>query len=141
MISPRNQKVSDRAGFVACVILALACLFAASYHTKQLLPLWNNGARAQATVVDIKRGARGSKWAIYNFITSEGQAITSRDMFQMYLIRPDLRDELTVFYSPDNPQVVTADFGWMTWQGTFIFSGGFLLLAGISLLIFRHRAI
>ena len=82
-----KAKKSDLAAIIACYVLAFTSLAGAIYHTQLLLPLLDNGKRAEAIVVAIERGAKSSKFAIYQFDTETEQQVTSRDKFQMYFIR------------------------------------------------------
>ena len=119
--------------------MALACLVASIYQTQLLLPLLKNGMRTEAIVVDIHRGAKGSKFAIYQFDTETDQQVTSRDNFQMYFIRLDKGEQVTVIYDPNDTNIITADLGLWNWQSTTIFLFGFVFLAILGLLILRYK--
>ena len=134
-----SMKVSNRFAMLAAVVLALTSLFAAYYHVKYLLPFLDEGERVTALVVDIHRGARNSKWAVYTFHTREGQSVTARDLFQMYFKRLHRGEEVPVLYLPSNPKIVTADLGAWNWQGPAIFLFGFIFLLTIGILILGYR--
>ena len=134
-----KNKRSDRLGIIACYIMAFASLWAALHQLHILLPLLDEGKRTEAIVVDIKRGAKNSKWAIYQYQAETGKQITSRDQFQMYIIRQHKGDNLIVIYDPENPETVTADLGLWTWQAPAIFLFGFLFLATLGILILQSR--
>lgn len=134
-----KTKVSDRAAIIACYVLAFTSLAGAIYHTQLLLPLLDHGKRAEAVVVAIDKGAKGSKFAIYQFDTDTDQQITSRDMFQMYFIRLHKGEHITAIYDPNNQRMVTADLGLWNWQGTAIFLFGFVFLASFGVLILRYK--
>lgn len=95
--------------------------------------------RAEAIVVDIHRGAKGSKFAIYQFDTETDQQVTSRDNFQMYFIRLDKGEQVTVIYDPNDTNIITADLGLWNWQSTAIFSLGFVFLAILGVFILRYK--
>lgn len=135
-----QKKISDRAGIIACYILAFASLAAAIYHTQLLLPLLDKGERAEAVVMEIKTGAKSSKWAVYGFNTETGRAVTSRDIFPMYFIRLHQGDHVTVIHDPVETGIVTADLGLWVWQGTIIFLSGFIFLAILGVLILRFKS-
>ena len=134
-----KAKISDRAAIIACYVLAFTSLAAAIYHTQLLLPLLDNGKRAEAIVVAIDRGAKGSKFAIYQFDTETEQQVTSRDNFQMYFIRLHKGEHVTVIYDPKDTSIITADLGLWNWQGTAIFLFGFVFLASFGVLILRYK--
>ena len=134
-----KTKISDRAGIIACYFLAFASLVACIYHTQLLLHLLNKGKQAEAVVVEIKRGAKNSKWAIYQFNTEAGQQVTSRDTFPMYFIRLHKGDHVTVIYDPSDASIVTADLGLWVWQGTIIFLFGFVFLVTLGIFILRFK--
>ena len=106
-----KTKINDRAAIIACYVLAFASLAGAIYHTQLLLPLLDNGTRAEAIVVGIDRGAKGSKFAIYQFDTETEQQLTSRDKFQMYFIRLHKGEHVNVIYDPNDKNIITADLG------------------------------
>ena len=134
-----KYKVSDRLGIIACYIMAFTSLGAAVYHLHIILPLLDDGIRTEAIVVDIKKGAKNSKWAIYQYQTETGIQLTSRDKFQMYIVRLHKGNHVTVIYDPEKPETVTADLGLWTWQGVVIFMFGFLFLATLGVLILRYK--
>lgn len=149
MRTPTNQiyamyldklKRNDLAGLIAALVLSFLCLFAAVYHFQKLSPLLKEGEKADARVVDIYRGARNSKWAVYTFQTQSNKKITARDQFQMYIKRMNKGDQVRVFYLPSNPKIVTADLGIWIWQGTIIFIFGFIFLLIIGILILKYSS-
>lgn len=133
-------KRRDLAGLIAAMVLSFSCLFAAVYHYQKLSPLIKQGEKADARVVDIYRGARNSKWAVYAFQTQSNKKITARDQFQMYIKRMNKGDQVKVFYLPNNPEIVTADLGIWIWQGTVIFMFGFIFLLIMGILILKYSA-
>jgi len=135
----KSTTTNDRAGIIACAILGIACLVMAYYHVQTLLPLLQNGKRAEAVVTGIDIGARNTKWAIYEFVTDTGKTVTARDVFQMYIHRPDKGNILTVLYDPTNPEIVTADRGMWNWEGAGIFLFGFVLFLALGLFILWYR--
>ena len=139
MQKEKSKKANDLYAIIACIVLAVACLAAAIYHVNKLWPLLDHGKRAGAVVIDLHKGARGSKWAIYRFVTDKGDEVTARDLFQMYIIRLDRGDEVTVIYDPVDYNTVTADFGILTWQGPVIFLSGFILLTVLGILIKKYK--
>lgn len=132
-----KNNVRKNSGVIACYVLAFACLFASIYHTKQLLNLYNEGLRAEAVVVGIKVGAKGSKTAIYEFNHETRGQVRAKDIFQMYFYRHQTGDEVTVIYNPLNKNKITADIGLWNWQGTVIFGLGFIFLIVLGILILR----
>lgn len=134
-----KAKISARVAIIACYVLAFTSLAAAIYHTQLLLPLLENGKRAEAIVVGIDRGAKGSKRAIYQFDTETDKQVVSRDKFQMYFIRLHKDDHVTVIYNPNDISIITADLGLWNWQGTVIFLFGFVFLASFGVLILRFK--
>lgn len=134
-----KNKISDRLGIIACYIMAFTSLGAAFYHLHILLPLLYEGKRTEAIVVDIKRGAKNSKWAIYQYQTETGKQLTSRDQIQMYIIQLHKGDHLNVIYDPENPETITADLGLWTWQAPAIFLSGFLFLVTLGVLIHKNK--
>lgn len=140
MYAEERKKINDRYAVIACLVLAIACIAAFIFHVYKLSPLLDHGKRAVAVVTGFHRGVRGSKWAIYRFVTEKGEEISARDLFQMYIIRLDKGDEITVIYDPDNPATVTANFGILIWQGPVIFLSGFVLLTVLGFLIKKYSA-
>lgn len=124
---------------IACYFLAFASLAVSIYHTQLLLPLLDKGKRAEAVIVEIKSGARNSKWAVYQFNTEAGQEVTSRDTFPMYFIRLHKGNHVNVIYDPSDASIVTADLGLWLWQGTIIFLFGFVFLATLGIFILRFK--
>lgn len=133
-------KRKDLAGLIATLVLSFLCLFAAIYHIQKVSLLLKQGEKADARVVDIYRGARNSKWAVYAFQTQLNNKITARDQFQMYIKRMDKGDQVRVIYLPNDPTFVTADLGLWIWQGTVIFIFGFIFLLIIGILILKYSS-
>ena len=136
----KKYKISDRWGIIACCILAFTSLGGAVYHLHILIPLINHGIKTEATVANIQKGGRNIKFAIYHYQIKSGDKLTSRDKFQMYIIRLHKGDRVTVIYDPENPEIVTADLGLWTWQGVVIFLFGFMFLMTIGVLILRYKS-
>lgn len=135
----RATGISDRAAIFACCFLALTSLAISVYQIQQLAPLLKNGKHAEAVVIGIERGFRNSKRAIYQFPVETGNTVTSRDIFQMYIIRLHKGDHVTVMYDPSDTENVTADTGLWIWQGPVIFLFGFVFLVTTGVLIFRFK--
>lgn len=136
----KTTRVSDRNAAIAAYLLAFVCLVAATYHIKLLLPLLKHGIRTEAVVTGIDVGAKGNKKAIYRYQTKTGAEISSRDIFQLYLIRLHKGDRVTVIYDSDDATVVTADLGLWVWQGPAIFLFGFVFFAALGILILKFKA-
>jgi hypothetical protein len=137
--SNETKKKTGRWGIIACYILALVCLSAAIYQVKLLLPLLKGGRRAEALVIGIDVGVKGGKKAIFQFFTETGRDVTSRDMFDMYIIRLHKGEHVTVVYDPSDTKIVTADLGLWTWQGPAIFFFGFAFLAALGISLQRLK--
>ena len=105
----------------------------------QLAPLLNNGKHAEAAVIGIEQGFRNTKRAVYQFPVETGKTVTSRDIFQMYIIRLHKGDHVTVIYDPSDTDNVTADTGLWIWQGPVIFFFGFAFLLTTGILIFHFK--
>ncbi|HKK15579.1 MAG TPA: DUF3592 domain-containing protein [Gammaproteobacteria bacterium] len=135
----KKIQVSNNVAAVASFVLALASLVAMIYHIQVLLPLLHDGKRAEAIVTGFHRGARNSKWAIYRFETVGGEPVTQRDRFQLYIIRPQKGEQVTVIYNPDDTSLVTADLGIWVWQGPIIFLLGFVILTATGILILQFK--
>ena len=93
------------------------------------------GKRAEALVIGIDVGVKGDKKAIFQFVTETGRDVTSRDMFDMYIIRLHKGEKVTVVYDPSDTKIVTADLGLWTWQGPAIFFVCFALMAAMGIMI------
>jgi hypothetical protein len=126
-------------GIVACFILAFLCLAGGIYQTRLLLHLTIEGKRADAVVVGIDVGARGSKRAVLQFVTDTGSTAVSRDQFQMLVYRFHKGDHVTAWYDPADPGIVTIDLGLWTWQQPVFFYLGFVLLGILGLLLPRLK--
>jgi len=126
-------------GIVACILLAVICLAGGVYQTRLLLHLTNEGKRADAVVVGIDIGARGSKRAVLQFVTDTGSTAVSRDQFQMMVFRFHKNDHVTALYDPADPGIVTIDLGLWTWQQPVFFYLGFIFLGILGLLLPRLK--
>ena len=126
-------------GIVACFILASICLAGGIYQTQLLLHLTIEGKRADAVVVGIDVGARGSKRAVLQFVTDTGSTAVSRDQFQMLVFRFHKGDHVTAWYDPADPGIVTIDLGLWTWQQPVFFYLGFVFLGILGLLLPRLK--
>lgn len=125
-------------GLVATAILGLACLVAGTYLAGELRSLSGSGLRAQALVADIERGARNSRWPVYEFSTDSGAKVRARDVNQLMFAPIDAGDTVSVFYDPADPARVTADLGLWTWRGPIVFFAGAALLAALGAAIWIH---
>ena len=130
---------TSRAGLAACFLLAVACLLGASYQTGVIKQLLREGERAPALVVGIEASLRGSKKAVYLFVTARGEEIRASDAFDLYLVRPRRDESLTVIYDPEKPDLVIADLGIFTWQGPMIFWSGAIGLTALGILLYRSE--
>jgi len=118
-----------------CFLLALACLVAAIYELQLLLPLVDRGSRADAEVVAVERGVKGTKKAVYRFVTTGGEDLVTPDRLDMYLVRLHTGERVAVFYDPSDPTLVTADLGLWGWQGPAIFLSGAVFLVALGLVL------
>ena len=119
--------------------MTVACLGAAVHQFNVIYPLITDGLQSPAVVTEIHRGARTSKWAVYSYTTISGEPVTARDQVQLYLVRLHVGDQVNVLYSPEDPSRVTADLGLWTWQSPLIFTGGFVFLLLLGVLIYLKR--
>ena len=124
-------------GIGACFILAFICLAGGIYQTQFLLHLTNEGKRADAVVVGIDVGAKGSKRAVLQFVTDTGSTAVSHDQFQMLAFRFHKGDHVTALYDPADPGIATIDLGLWTWQQPVIFYFGFIFLGILGLFLSR----
>jgi len=124
-------------GIVACFILAVICLAGGIYQTRLLLHLTNEGNRADAVVVGIDVGAKGSKRAVLQFVTDTGNNAVSRDQFQMMVFRFHKGDHVTALYDPADAGIATIDLGLWIWQQPVFFYIGFVFLGILGLLLSR----
>jgi hypothetical protein len=132
-----SNRRSTILGIIACYILAFACLAGGVYQTHRLLHLANKGKRADAVVVGIDVGVKGSKRAVLRFVTDTGRTAESRDLFQIMVFRFNKGDHVTVLYDPSDPGIATIDLGLWTWQQPVFFYFGFVFLGILGLLIAR----
>lgn len=130
-----SVRKADRWGLVACYLLALACLVAAVYNLQMLVPLLNNGRHADAVVVAVDRGVKGAMNAVFQFVTETGTEVVAQDRLDMYFVRMETGEQVTVIYDPSDPTVVTADLGVWVWQGPAVFLLGFILLVFLGWLL------
>ena len=132
----RNRHI----GIAGCFLFALLSLGFAVHETRTLLHLLEVGRYADAVVVDIDVGAKGSKRAVFEFTTESGESVTARDLFQILVIRHHRGDAVVALYDPSDPKMATIDTGRWLWQEPIIlyFSAAFML--GLGVLIYRHRA-
>lgn len=136
----RSQRFKDVAGTVAALIIAITSLVAAIYHLRVVLDLKQHGTVVNARVIDIERGARNSKWAVYDYTTESGQKTVARDIFQQYIKRVHPGQDVRVIYLNRETKTVTADLGVWIWQAPVIFFSGFLILGVIAFFIWRARS-
>jgi len=130
---------TDHKLIAVCFLLALACLVAAVYELQILLPLVNRGSHADAQVVAVERGVKGTRKAVYRFVTAGGEEVVTPDWLDMYLIRFKAGERVVVFYDPSDPTLVTADLGQWVWQGPAIFLSGAVLLVALGLVLPRMK--
>lgn len=74
-------------------------------------------------------------------MTDTGKQVTSKDVFQMYITRLHKGEHITVIYDPSRPELVTADIGFMVWQGPVIFLFGFVffVILGFFIVFYKRR--
>ena len=65
----------NRWGIIACGILAILCLAGSIDTTSKLLRLVKEGKTADAQVVGIDVGVKGSKRAVLQFMTDTGRTV------------------------------------------------------------------
>ena len=133
------MKKTDRGFLVVCSILALACLVAAIYSLQNLTPLINEGRRADAVVVAVDLGVKGTRKAVFRFVTDMGDEVVATDTQDMYFVRLHTGEQVGVIYDPVDPTLVTADLGLWVWQGPAIFLFGFVFLMALGLLVPRMK--
>ncbi|MCP3870700.1 MAG: DUF3592 domain-containing protein [Gammaproteobacteria bacterium] len=126
-------------GLTACFLLAVTFLAAGVYEIGFLMPLLNDGKRADATVVEIKIGVKGGKRALLQFVTEAGKTEVADDHFEMLFFRFEKGARVTVLYDPKNPQIATIDLGLWVWQLPMFFFSGFLILSILGIVLFRHK--
>lgn len=139
MAKSNSSPYKDVLGAIAAAVMAIACLVAAVYHISILHQLERHGVRVEAVVVGFERGAKGSRWAIYQYRTLNDQQITARDLFLQYIKGVDKGQSLRVIYDARDASRVTADLGIWTWQAPAIFLFGFIFLFVLTILVWRHR--
>lgn len=128
-------------GLIATAVLAVACIGAGTFLLLKILHLTENGLRAEARVAAVERGAKNSKWPVYEFTTAEGLEVRGRDITQLMFAPIEPGDTVTILYDPADPSVVTADLGHWLWRGPAIFFTGSVLCMGlgVAIWIFSHR--
>jgi hypothetical protein len=128
-------------GLAATAILAIACIGAGTFLLLNILHLTENGVRAEACVAAIGRGAKSSKWPVYEFTTAKRLEVRARDITQLMFAPIELGDTVTVLYDPANPSLVAADLGRWLCRGPAIFFISFVLCAGLgaAIWIYSHR--
>jgi hypothetical protein len=128
-----SRSKSRNLGTIACLVFAALSLAFGYSIGSQVKYFESAGLRAEALVVGIHRGAKSSKFAIVAFSTAEGRPVEARCAFQMFTIRNETGDAVTVLYDPSDPQSVMIDNGLWNWdQPLFGVLGGVLLL-GLAL--------
>ena len=137
MSGDKRQARNLRIGIAGCYLFAFISLGIAVYETRTLLHLLNNGKRADAVVVAIDVGTKGGKKAVFQFTTASGEQVTSDDLLQMFLIRHDPGDAVTVLYDPSNTKIATIDIGPWMWQEPGFLYFGFALFFGLGILLPR----
>ena len=123
---------NDRIGLAATAILAIACVGAGVFLLLKILHLTENGLRAEARVAAIERGAKNSKWPVYEFTTATGLEVRARDITQRMFAPIEPGDTVTVLYDPAKPSLVAADLGLWLWRGPAIFFIGSVFCAGLG---------
>lgn len=135
--SETRKLVKPMLGVAACYLLAFVSLGIAVHETRALLALLEHGERANAVVVGIHVGVKGGKKAMFEFETESGERVTSRDLFQMYLVRHEVGDAVVALYESRDPQVATIDIGPWMWQEPGLLYFAFAFLAGLGVLLLR----
>ena len=86
----------------------------------------------------MERGAKNSRWPVYEFTTDSGAEVRARDINQLMFAPINAGDTVTVYYDPADPSRVTADLGLWTWRGPIIFFSGAALIAGLGAAIWTY---
>jgi len=110
------------------------------YQARQVLHLLQHGLRASAEVVAVHSGARGARKAVLRFRTASGEVREVRDRFLMHLVRYHAGDAVIALYDPLDPDNATVDNGPWIWQEPGFLLAGFVVLAGLAILIPRAQA-
>lgn len=131
-------KRNDCLGLAATVIFAIACIGAGAFLLLKILRLTGDGLHAEARVVAIERGAKSSKWPVYEFATANGREVRARDLTQRMFAPIERGDTVPVLYDPANPSLVAADLGIWLWRGPVIFFAGSVFLSGLGVAIWLH---
>jgi uncharacterized membrane protein len=134
-----HKRRSNIVGSIACVIFALLSLAIGFFMSMQVQRMKSVGIHADAIVTHIRTGAKNSKTAIVAFKTEDNVEIETKCIFQMFVIRHETGDKVTVLYDPSEPETVMIDNGIWNWdQPVFGILGGFMLL-GLAVLILRSQ--
>lgn len=123
---------------IATVVLVVACLGAGTYLLRKIVTLTEDGLRTEARVAAVERGAKNSKWPVYEFTTVMGFEVKARDITQLMFAPIELGDTVPVIYDPADPSVVTADLALWLWRGPAIFFSGAALVAGLGAAIWIY---
>jgi len=135
-----NKRRSNIIGSIACVIMGLLSLAFGCFMSIQVQRLESTGMHADAIVTHVKTGAKNSKTATVAFQTTDGDNIQAQCIFQMFVIRHEKGDRVSVLYDPGDPDTVMIDNGIWNWdQPAFGLLGGIMLL-GLAVLILRSQA-
>lgn len=127
---------------LATAVLAIVCIVAGTFLLLKILHLTENGLRAEARVAAIERGAKSSKWPVYEFTTAHGLEVRARDITQLMFAPIETGDRVTVLYDPVDPAQVAAELGRWLWRGPAIFFSGavFFLGLGAAIWIYGRRS-
>lgn len=132
------MKRNDRMGLAATAILAIACMGAGTFLLVKILNLTANGLRTEARVVDMERGAKNSKWPVYEFTTEKGIEVRARDLTQRMFAPVELGDTVSVLYDPADPSRAAAELGLWMWRGPVVFFSGSVFLVALGAAIWLH---
>jgi len=126
---------------LATAVLAIVCIGAGTFLLLKILHLTEIGLRAEARVATIERGAKSSKWPVYEFTTAKGLEVRARDITQLMFAPIEMGDRVTVLYDPADPSQVAAELGRWLWRGPAIFFTGsvFCLGLGAAIWIYGRR--
>ena len=123
---------------LATTVLTIACFGGGTFLLLKILHLTENGLRAEARVAAIERGAKNSKWPVYEFTTASGLEVRARDITQLMFAPVEMGDSVTVLYDPADPSQVAADLGRWLWRGPAIFFTGSVFCLGLGAAIWIH---
>jgi hypothetical protein len=134
---PVNKPKSNIIGCIASIIFALLSL-AMGWHTGlQVNRMETAGIQAEAVVTAVHTGARNSKTAVVAFRTGRDEEIVTECLSPMLLVRNNVGDRVTVLYEPDEPTKAMIDNGAWNWGQPVIGVAGFVVLAGIAVLMLK----